>query len=62
MAGWVWYGMLYNLADGDILKIEEIGKLNFVFVLTHLAYKKTQENYIEAKKKEMQRMQTKINR
>lgn len=59
MAGWMWYGMLYNLADGDILKISEVGEQNFIFVLNHLAYKKAQESYIEARKKEQQRMQRK---
>ena len=35
---WAWYGFLYKLAKGDILKIETITKLNFMFVITHLSY------------------------
>lgn len=58
MKGWTWYGMLYNLADGDITKIPEIGKLNFIFCLNHLAYKRSQENYIDAKKQERDRNKT----
>ena len=54
MRGWTWYSLLYKLAGGDILKIEEVGKLNFIFCLNHLAYIRTQENYIEAKRKQQE--------
>lgn len=49
MAGWTWFAFLYKLAGGDLLKFEQVGKLNFIFCLNYLAYQRTQENYINAK-------------
>lgn len=53
MKGWTWYGLYYKLAGGDILKFDEVGKLNFIGAMNFLAYQRTQENYINAKNKEL---------
>ena len=55
MKGFAWYAFLYKLADGNILKIEEVGKLNFIHCLNHLAYIKSQENFVKAKQAETNR-------
>lgn len=49
MKGWSWYALYYKLAGGDILKFEQVGKLNFVGALNFMAYQRVQENYINAK-------------
>ena len=50
MKGWSWYAILYKLAGGEYLKMQEVGKTNFIGALNFLAYQKTQENYIESLK------------
>lgn len=35
---WNWYNLLYHIAKGDILKIEQLTKLNLLFLLTHKGY------------------------
>ncbi len=55
MNGWTWYAFLYKLADGDVTKIEEVGELNFMLCLNHLAYIRTQENFVKAKQAEADR-------
>lgn len=55
MGGWAWYGFILKLAGGDFLKIEEASKQNFIFALNHLAYMKSQENYLNAKSAENNR-------
>jgi hypothetical protein len=46
---WNWYGYFYCLAKGDITKMEEVLKLNFLFTLTHKGFeienKKISEYY-----------------
>jgi hypothetical protein len=49
MQGWTWYGLYFKLSGGDLLKFEQVGKLNFIGALNFLAYQRTQENYINAK-------------
>ena len=36
---WGWYAILYDLANGDILKIESVTKTKIYEALTFLSYK-----------------------
>lgn len=36
---WGWYHMISKIADGDLLKIQELYKLPIRAVLNHLSYK-----------------------
>lgn len=44
---WSWYTFVYTLAKGDILKIEQILKMNFVLTLNHKAYEQENKNIKE---------------
>jgi|TARA_R100000664_G_C2640640_1_gene65823 hypothetical protein len=36
---WKWYAVLYNLADGNVLNIDKVTKIQIYEALTFLAYK-----------------------
>jgi hypothetical protein len=37
---WGWYGMMYQLADGDLLKMPQVEKIYIEEALTFMAYQK----------------------
>lgn len=48
---YTWHQYLYNLANGDVLRMEAASELNFVFSLNHLNYLHNKEKLIPLKDK-----------
>lgn len=40
LAEFRWFGIVYELADGDLTKFDELYKLNYILCLNMLTYKK----------------------
>ena len=41
---WMWYDMISNLAEGDLLKIQEYYELPIKAILNHLSWRTTKNN------------------